>query len=478
MYRSMLYYLLSVWGAAVGLAFFGFLPYRPADIFFGGVYLVAICFFANQALAKIFKTTPNPESQLITGLILTLLIGPLPVLSNLGFLTLAAAAAQGSKYLLAIKKRHIFNPAAFGVIAAAILINQGASWWVGNIYLLPFVVLGGIVMTRKIHRWHLVGSFLGVYLFLALLFSDPSSIIFRSPILFFSMVMLVEPLTSPQDRNLRIYFAITVALLLALFQKFFPQIPYGLELSLLAGNLTWRLAKLDTRLSLTLIKKEQIAANIYAFWWQPVGKLNQVPGQFMEWTLPHPHPDSRGIRRFFTISSSPTESRLLLTTKFAEGGGSSYKAALKNLKLGAEIIVNNLSGDFVLPRDERRKLVFIAGGIGITPFRSIMKYLLDAGECRDIILLYSIKNENEIVFRDIFEEMEKSCTTKTKYVVTEKDGYIDEALLKKEVPDWPERLFYVSGPEPMVAAFEKMLAAMGVRRPNIKRDYFPGYAGI
>lgn len=480
MYRSMLYYLLFLIVAAVGLAFFGKLPYDPFEIVFEAIYLIVVCYLSNLVFAKLFKLIPNPESQVITALILALIIGPLPVIPNLLFLTLAGFLSQASKYIFAYRQRHFFNPAAFGVFATAILISHGASWWVGNIWLFPAVVAGGLIMAQKILRWHLIASFIASF-FVLLFIMNPGAdfvgvakaTLLYSPILFFSFVMLVEPLTSPQDRNTRIYYGILIAILYSLLAKFFPTVPYGLELSLLVGNLFARLSKLDAKLALTLVKKEVAGKNILNFWFQPVGKVNFKPGQYFEWTLPHPNPDRRGIRRFFTIASAPTENRLLLTTKFTDERPSSFKQRLRNLKEGEAIYAQSLQGEFTLPSDRDRKLVFIAGGIGITPFRSMLKYMTDTHKCYDAVLLYGVNSEDEIVHRNVFEKAATDCGLKPVYVIKER---IDENLIKRDVPDWRERLFYVSGPQGMVKAFEEMLADMGVHISHIKHDYFPGYA--
>ncbi len=477
MYRLMLVYLLGLVTAAIVLSTLTLLPFKPLDIFFSGAFLVVVCIFSNKIFAAFFKTRPNLESRSITALILTLIIGPVPLFQNFGFLTLAGAAAMASKYLLVIKRRHIFNPAAFGVLATALVLGQGASWWVGNKFLVPFVILGGLIMLRKIHRFHLLFSFLIPYLAVSTLLGTPlKNLLLFSPLLFFSLVMLPEPLTAPQEKNLRVAYGIFIAFALVFFQKFFPSLPYSLELSLLGGNLLTRLLYPDPRVKATLTIKQKLDTNIFGFWFEPEKTFSFLPGQFLEWTLPHPHPDSRGFRRYFTIASSPTESKLLLATRIGGDRNSSYKNALNNIKAGDEIIISNREGEFTLPKDAKIPLAFIAGGIGITPFRSIIKYLLDAKQKRDIVLLYSNRSAADIVFREIFEEASEKFSLKTVYVNTDTlEGYIDPPLIKYHVPDWPKRLFYISGPEPMVLAFAKMLDQMGVKRQNLKRDYFPGY---
>ncbi|OGM54348.1 hypothetical protein A3F62_01175 [Candidatus Woesebacteria bacterium RIFCSPHIGHO2_12_FULL_44_11] len=151
---------------------------------------------------------------------------------------------------------------------------------------------------------------------------------------------------------------------------------------------------------------------------------------------------------------------------------SSFKKTLSNLKGGDQIVAMDAAGEFVLPKDKTIPLAFIAGGIGITPFASMARWLIDKKQERDIVLLYSNSTLQDIAFRKLFDEAQK-VGIKTHYVVTEKDGYIDEALIKTKVPDWKKRIYYVSGPQPMVDIFAKMLSKMKVA--GIKTDFFPGY---
>ncbi|MDP3993915.1 MAG: oxidoreductase [bacterium] len=492
MYRLMLYFLIILVATAVGLSVAGKLPYDPVSILVNVIYLCAVSYLSNKFFAKVFRTKENSESQFITALILSLIVGPVDPTSNILFLTFVAVIAQASKYLIAFRGRHILNPATAGVLATALILGKGASWWVGTLPMLPFVFLGGVIMIRQIRRFQLVLSFLGVYC--GLLFIDSllvgrgisvfdllQNLILHSPLLFFSFVMLVEPLTSPTSNRPRIYYAALAAICLFSFQKWL-NVPYSLELALVAGNIFFRILKPDLRMTMRLLKKEKLSNNIFSFLFEPQKKFDFIPGQFLEWTLSHEHADSRGIRRWFTISSSPTEEHIWLTTRFADKG-STFKQKLKNMTEGDEIIVSGLAGDFVLPKDLSRPMVFIAGGIGITPFRSMVKYLLDKDLTADIILLYSNRTAADAVFKEIFEEANNRFGLKTVYTVTDetppgwqgRSGFIDQEFIKAEVPDYQKRLFYISGPEPMVESFEKMLGSMGVREENIERDYFPGY---
>lgn len=467
----MLYYLIFLVIWAIVLSYLNFLNFNFLDISLETIYLLVVCWLVNKLFSKFFKVSINPESSLISALILSLIIGPGRVGTNFLLLTLAAVFAMASKYLIIWKSKHIFNPAAFGAVAAAIVLGQGASWWVGTAVMLPAVFFGGLLVLKKLRRYELVGTFLFVYLIFSL--SNIPNLIISSPIIFFSLVMLVEPLTSPTIKSLQIVYALVVIGANFLYQRFLPNVYYTLELSLLTGNIFAFIFSGNFRQVLKLKDKKQLTSNVIAFVFEPWKKLNFRAGQFLEWTFSHPNPDSRGIRRYFTIASSPTEDFIMLASKFYEKP-STFKTNLKKMRRGGEIIVSNLDGEFTLPEDLSKKLVFIAGGIGITPFRSMVKFLIDTSEQMDIVLLFSNKTSEDIVFKDIFDSA-KDLGVRTVYINTDKMGLIDEAMIKKEVSDWKERIFYISGPESLVLAFEKILSKMGVLKRQVKTDYFPGY---
>jgi glycine betaine catabolism B len=486
MYRLMLHIMLVLLLAAVFLSAAGILPYDARSITLQVIFLTGICWGSNAIIARALNIQPNTESSLITGLILTALAGPLALPRDWPVIVVMAISAIGSKYLLTIKRSHVFNPAAFGAVASALILGYPASWWVGSRMLMPVILLGGVLMMAKMRRWHLVGSFLGVYLGLmvleALLIQGRSLaetvLALRyaatsASLLFFAFVMLIEPLTAPQTTARRTVFGVFTAIALFVLQRLFL-VPYSLEAALLAGNIFARFIDPDFRQALVLARKEFLTPALGSFWFEPTRRFSFAPGQFLEYTVAHSRPDTRGVRRYFTIASSPTEPQILLAARFSRPG-STFKQALKNKRKGDEVVASKVAGDFVLPPDSARKLAFIAGGIGITPFRSMVKYLLDTNQPRDIVLLYGARAEEELIFRDIFEEAQMRFGMRVVYVISR---LIDKEAIRKEVPDFTTLLFYVSGPEPMVQGVSKILAGMGIARRQIKRDYFPGYAEL
>ena len=98
--------------------------------------------------------------------------------------------------------------------------------------------------------------------------------------------------------------------------------------------------------------------------------------------------------------------------------GSSFKKALLSMNEQTTIVAGNLAGDFTLPQDQKTKLVFMAGGIGVTPFRSMIKYCIDKHEERPIVLFYANKVVSEFAYTDIFEDAKK-VGIKTVYALTD-----------------------------------------------------------
>ena len=484
MYRLVLYSLIALLAIAAIFGAFGILPYNPIAIVFSTIFLIAVAWIVNGILAQFLKAQPNTESVYITALILALIITPgMPSdVSTVIFLAWAATLAMASKYIFSIDKKHIFNPAAFAVAITALALNQSASWWIGgNIPMMPFVIICGLLVIRKVQRFDLALTFFACALISDVVMNagfDPATTIqkalLHTPLFFFASIMITEPLTTPPTRRGRVAYGALVGALFA------PAIHIGAiysspELALLVGNIFSFIISPKGKRILTLRKKEEVGAGIYHFTFSTDKKLRFIPGQYLEWTLGHNASDGRGNRRYFTIASSPTEDTIQLGVKFYEPS-SSFKKKLLAMRSGGTIVAGQLAGDFILPKDPTRKLAFIAGGIGITPFRSMIKDLIDRHEKRDTILFYSNRNAAEIAYRDIFDEAKRTLGIRTIYSLTAGGNRLTAETIKKEIPDYRKRIFYISGTHAMTSAFQKTLRDMGVRRAQIKTDFFPGFA--
>lgn len=224
-------------------------------------------------------------------------------------------------------------------------------------------------------------------------------------------------------------------------------------------------------MKLTLIEKRKETRDVTSFIFSPDKPISWEAGQLLHYTLPHENPDDRKIERYFTISSAPFEGHIMVTTRLAEKS-STFKKALFAMPIGGTIEADGLEGDFTVS-DPSAELVFIAGGMGITPYHAILLDLDHRGLSISAKLLYA-NRDSDFVFKDELEALAKKHPNFTiKYFVSPER--IDEAAIRKEAPDLGKPIYYVSGPEPMVEAFEKMMLAMGIPDAHLKRDFFPGY---
>ncbi len=494
MYRIVLYGLLMLTAVSLLFSITGVLYYKPLNLLGSLLILTVTCYFSNIVFAKLLKAPTNVESSLITALILFFIFDPLSNNSQASTLVLAGLIAMASKYVLAINKKHIFNPAAVSAVILGMLGNGDALWWIGSDVLLPVAAIIGFLIVRKIRRFKMVLSFLVVAVISITLVGvlinnvPPLEAVTQAftswPLIFFATVMLTEPLTTPPRNKLRIMYASLVGILFGAQFQFGPLFSTP-ELALVLGNIYSYIVSPKQRLQLLLSEKRQLADGMYEFIFHATPKMSYIPGQYLEWTLPHASSDSRGNRRYFTIASSPTESDIKLGVRILEKESSSFKRKLLSLKKGDSLTASQLAGDFTLPKDTSKKLVFIAGGIGITPFRSILQYLLDTNQKRDITLFYTAPSPQEFAYKEIFEKAQQNLAIKIIYIITRpenvpkgwpgKTGRISEQMIKDEVSDYKDRLFYLSGPNAMVDSYKKLLTDMGISRKNLISDYFPGF---
>ncbi len=495
MYRLVLYVLIGMVLAGLIFSFFGILPYNPILFLAGTAFVIIVSISIDYIFSSMFNAPTNFESLYITALILVLIITPVKNINDISywmFLFWASVWAVASKYIFVIGKKHIFNPAAFAVAITALTINQYASWWIGTLIMAPFVIIGGGLVVRKIKRFDMVITFIIVALAfivaaLATSFTNSFSVIYQtlfySPILFFAFIMFTEPLTSPPQKSFRMLYGVLCGFL------FSPLVHVGTifstpELSLLVSNIFSYLVSPKQKLVLRLKEKVQVAKDTYDFVFYNNHPFNFKPGKYMEWTLGQNKIDSRGNRRYFTIASSPTEKEVRMGIKFYENG-SSFKKKLLSMKKDDTIVASGLAGDFTMPKNKKNKLAFIAGGIGITPFRSMIKYLIDTKQRRDIILMYSNKTPSDIAYKNILDQATKELGIKVVYIITDKTflntwsgktGHMDSKMIRQEIPDYHERHFYLSGTYGMVTTFDETLQDMGVPEIQIKKDFFPGFA--
>jgi len=240
-----------------------------------------------------------------------------------------------------------------------------------------------------------------------------------------------------------------------------------------------------TKVTLTLREKKEIAAGTMAFCFGIAGQSFAFkPGQCVRITLLDPlYKDKKGNARDFSIASSPGEPSLMIATRMT---GSAFKRSLADLPLGASVQVNGPYGDFLLDVDPVRPAVLLAGGIGITPFRSMIKYIIEQHSPQRLTLVYCNRTPDDAAFLDELQDWEKQnpnfrlIATMTQPQKTTKGwagrtGYVDAQFVKDHLRGQAQSVYYVAGPPRFVSTMEEVLAAAGVKERAIRTDEFTGY---
>jgi ferredoxin-NADP reductase len=467
----------------------GVVGFSALDLLGSATVLLVASYLANGVGGLVFRTRPQLSSTIITALLLLAILQP--TFDPLGLLGMAVAAvvAVASKYLLAWRGRHVFNPAAAGAfVVGTIGVPFGfATWWVEIPPLLPFVVVGALLVLFRTRRLPLAGVFvltvLVVWQLRGLVTGTPALDALVTPLtplptLFLAGFMLSEPLTLPPRRWQQLAEAVVVALVASLPFSFGP-IYSSPQLALLVGNLLAFLVGQRRGIRLELVSRRQLTPTAWDLEFRPAAPVRFTPGQFMELTLPHSGTDARGWRRVFSIATTPASGLVRFGVRLPDKP-SSFKTALMGLEPGTQVSATSVSGDFLLPADAATKLLLLAGGIGVTPFVGQLEHAAAERERRDVVLVYAISSATELAYGSELE------ATGFPVVVVSPDepmslpahwtwagARLTAGIVHDLVPDARDRVAYVSGPPDLVAGLRRALRGTGVRR--VRTDSFIGY---
>jgi ferredoxin-NADP reductase len=231
----------------------------------------------------------------------------------------------------------------------------------------------------------------------------------------------------------------------------------------------------------TIKEKREVAKGTLMVTFELVSdEVDWTPGEYF-WVelLDPPYDDEKGARRHITVVTSPTEGVLGLATRIRD---SAFKKSLVEMPEGSAVDVEQPKGSFLLPDDTSKRYAFIAGGIGITPFRSMLRYIADKGLDYDITLVYSNRDAESTAFLDELEELE-SVVPRCRVIFTMTDDpnwdgdtrMLDADVLRDLLGDLESYHFMVAGPPQMAKSVEASLLEAGLSEDRVQSDSFSGY---
>jgi ferredoxin-NADP reductase len=487
MYRTVTLSLVAITVYAFVLSLLGtqYLFYRPLELLAALAVAVIASIGSSFAVSRIFRAQSHLESALITGLLLFIILLPSTEPLELLYIAIAAVVASLSKYVLAWRGRHIFNPAAIGAVAVTATGLTSSGWWVANPYILPLVAIAAFVILYRTRRLDMGAVFIAVALIVYAIrwvaFGDSPiegiRIALTSvPVIFFAGFMLSEPLTMPPLKRQQLGYALTVALLFSIAFHVGPVFSTP-QLALVIGNLIAFFFGQRRDIRLSLVEKTQLTPTTWEFSFRPARPVRFTPGQYMELTVPHRKADLKGLRRVFSISSAPGEV-ITFALKITDEV-SSFKQALLALEPGSTVRGTLVAGDFVLP-EPSTPLLLVAGGIGITPFASQLAHDQASGLSRDVVVAYAVSDPAELAYSDLLKSSgarvivsapTKPATLPTGWIYA--GTRLTGEVLSEHVPDLASRRTFISGPPALVNTLRVTLRKLGAKR--VTTDYFSGY---
>ncbi len=239
-----------------------------------------------------------------------------------------------------------------------------------------------------------------------------------------------------------------------------------------------------SKYTVKLKRSEEVAEDTMAFYFEKPEGFEFKAGQTVNLTLiDPPETDDEGNSRTFTLASAPYEKDLMVATRMRD---SAFKRVLNNMNSGTEVKLKGPSGSFTLHNKTEVPAVFITGGIGVTPVRSIILQALKDETAHKLFVFYSNRRPEDAAFlNDLRQSSKKNPDYTLVATMTQKDeseqrwdgetGHIDKSMLKKYLEDIKAPIYYLDGPPDMVEELQKMLVDAEIDEDNIRTEDFPGY---
>ena len=230
--------------------------------------------------------------------------------------------------------------------------------------------------------------------------------------------------------------------------------------------------------------RDEVAESTMAFHFEKPAGFQFKPGQYVDLTLINPaETDSEGNIRTLSIASAPYEVELLFATRMRD---SAFKRVLGRVPLGTEVKLEGPMGSFTLHKSPAKAAVFLAGGIGITPFRGILRQAVKDKLPHQLYLFYCNRRPEDAAFLNELQELAQSSahfifvpsmteTEKAKLNWTGERGFINREMLTKHFCDLNGPIYYIAGPPAMVATMREMLTKAGVDEDDVRTEEFGGY---
>ena len=234
--------------------------------------------------------------------------------------------------------------------------------------------------------------------------------------------------------------------------------------------------------NIKLTEKKEIARGTMAFYFDKPKGFEFRAGQFGDFTLiSPPESDEEGNTRGFSLITAPFEDTIGFATRMRD---TAFKRVIRNLPVGAEVKFDAPYGDFTLHKTESTPAVFLIGGIGVTPVRSMVAQATHDKTAHKITLIHSSRTPEDMPFMTDFEQLSKENSNFT-YIPVASDnapadwqgehGRVNEEIIKKHVPDLKVPIWYLAGPAGMVKAMRQLLIEIGANEDNIRNEEFDGY---
>jgi ferredoxin-NADP reductase len=233
-----------------------------------------------------------------------------------------------------------------------------------------------------------------------------------------------------------------------------------------------------------LKERKTLCADTMAFYLKKPDDFEFEAGQFFNFTLlESAHTDLKGSTRALSIASAPHEKNLMIAMRMR---ATAFKQGLSSLPIGTEVLLQGPYGWMTLPKKGDRPVVLLAGGIGITPFRSLVWHAAESLSPRNILLFYSVRIPEEAAFLGELQEMEHYnqrykliCTVtqpeRARTPWNGETGRISLEILSKWIPDLNVPIYYIAGPPGMVTGVRQMLVGAGISEQDIRAEEFAGY---